>query len=676
MKKFLLALMIFGVALFVVACNENDAAHEHTFSEEWSSDDFNHWHNATCEHTDQKADFAGHFWGEGEVTTEPTCKAKGVRTFTCSACGKTKTEDVKMLEHEWVCAVSEEDSTKHITSCKNCGEVKETVEHVYKEVVTAATCTTYGKTEYTCEGCGHSYVEEHTEEGYDASNHSEKWDMAEGKWPCCDVELYDPSVDKVMLDGHMNDAMWAKATNYIDFNKGDGSIEIRLYGTRNANGIYFYAVYKVKTLKAASQQWWTSDNWEIRVVNANGTLSNLKEVNVVQFWVATFTGYGGSNFTAHYVTPISDAVTDGDWKVLYFEVFASYEQLGITADEKYLGFTVGSAGGSGWYASENTHADQGIFWDRADIAQNFKITEEGLFVKLDPDTCEHLFSNPVVTNPSCSEDGNNAYTCRLCGHVKNEPIPSTGNHNFEEVVSTVPSTCTTVGTQVLGCTGCDEETEVDLDTVDYFNHDGEVVDGVYSCCGGKLVDRYDMGGCGSNLWHMVATNLSGDFTVKTVYTMETNGIVGNWWRGAFFGVEEVVTEGLGSPWIVRFDWWGWCDADGVAGVTSTEKLVNNWDHVNGNISGGDAARDINWTDATGHDISGAQFEAAMTKSVVEWTCTRTGTTIRHDVKITDANGNVYTYWAVGTGVAETKSVNVGIVSEFARVVVCSTTVTQ
>ena len=53
-------------------------------------------------------------------------------------------------------------------------------------------------------------------------------------------------------------------------------------------------VYKVKTLKAASQQWWTSDNWEIRVVNANGTLSNLKEVNVVQFWVATFTGYGGS----------------------------------------------------------------------------------------------------------------------------------------------------------------------------------------------------------------------------------------------------------------------------------------------------------------------------------------------------------------------------------------------
>ena len=153
--------------------------------------------------------------------------------------------------------------------------------------------------------------------------------------------------------------------------------------------------------------------------------------------------------------------------MLYFEVFASYEQLGITADEKYLGFTVGSAGGSGWYASENTHADQGILWDRADIAQNFKITEEGLFVKLDPDTCEHLFSNnPVVTNPSCSEDGNNAYTCRLCGHVKNEPIPSTGNHNYEEVVSTVPSTCTTVGTQVLGCTGCDEETEVDLETLD------------------------------------------------------------------------------------------------------------------------------------------------------------------------------------------------------------------
>ena len=35
-----------------------------------------------------------HTWDEGKVTTEPTCTAKGVRTFTCSICAKTKTASI------------------------------------------------------------------------------------------------------------------------------------------------------------------------------------------------------------------------------------------------------------------------------------------------------------------------------------------------------------------------------------------------------------------------------------------------------------------------------------------------------------------------------------------------------------------------------------------------------
>ena len=37
-----------------------------------------------------------HVWGEGEVTKEPTCTEKGVKTYTCTVCGETKTEDVAM----------------------------------------------------------------------------------------------------------------------------------------------------------------------------------------------------------------------------------------------------------------------------------------------------------------------------------------------------------------------------------------------------------------------------------------------------------------------------------------------------------------------------------------------------------------------------------------------------
>ena len=40
---------------------------------------------------------AVHNWDAGKVTKEPTTKAKGVRTFTCKGCGKTKTESIAKL---------------------------------------------------------------------------------------------------------------------------------------------------------------------------------------------------------------------------------------------------------------------------------------------------------------------------------------------------------------------------------------------------------------------------------------------------------------------------------------------------------------------------------------------------------------------------------------------------
>ena len=41
-----------------------------------------------------------HTWDEGKVTTEPTCTAKGVRTFTCSICAKTKTASIAATGHQ------------------------------------------------------------------------------------------------------------------------------------------------------------------------------------------------------------------------------------------------------------------------------------------------------------------------------------------------------------------------------------------------------------------------------------------------------------------------------------------------------------------------------------------------------------------------------------------------
>ena len=78
-----------------------------------------------------KTEAKGHKWNESKVTTEPTCTEEGVKTFECTVCGKTKTEKVEALGHDWDNdftvdkeATCEETGVKSI-HCKRCDERKE-----------------------------------------------------------------------------------------------------------------------------------------------------------------------------------------------------------------------------------------------------------------------------------------------------------------------------------------------------------------------------------------------------------------------------------------------------------------------------------------------------------------------------------------------------------------------
>ncbi|MBR3875148.1 MAG: hypothetical protein IKJ25_00025 [Clostridia bacterium] len=105
----------------------NPKPHEHTYSADWSSDETNHWHAATCQDTEecgsQKSDVAPHTYAEGKcsvcgaadpnytpVCTEhaygapvetkaPTCTEKGEKTLTCTVCGETMTQEVAPNGH-------------------------------------------------------------------------------------------------------------------------------------------------------------------------------------------------------------------------------------------------------------------------------------------------------------------------------------------------------------------------------------------------------------------------------------------------------------------------------------------------------------------------------------------------------------------------------------------------
>ena len=84
-----LALAMAGGTAALAACAPTESEHEHTFSDEWSYNDTNHWHEATCGH-DLRAD-------EGAHTFE-TVKDGIATSSVCTICGLSSSEYVLEAE--------------------------------------------------------------------------------------------------------------------------------------------------------------------------------------------------------------------------------------------------------------------------------------------------------------------------------------------------------------------------------------------------------------------------------------------------------------------------------------------------------------------------------------------------------------------------------------------------
>ncbi|MBQ2446376.1 MAG: phosphodiester glycosidase family protein, partial [Oscillospiraceae bacterium] len=112
-------------------------AHSFSYS---SVNGSNHKASCSCGYSATSA----HSWNSGSVTTQPTCTAAGVKTFTCSLCKTKKTESLSPSGHS------------------------------YTTKLTAPTCTTQGYTTYTCSRCSHTYKDNYT----NAKGHTEVTDKA------------------------------------------------------------------------------------------------------------------------------------------------------------------------------------------------------------------------------------------------------------------------------------------------------------------------------------------------------------------------------------------------------------------------------------------------------------------------------------------------------------------
>ena len=116
-------------------------------------------HKRACT-TCGKTETANHSWNNGQITKQPTCKDYGIKTYTCTICGGTKTETIgQTAAHtygEWI----NYDFLTHTQTCYVCQKTVMTDHNWINGTVTKQpTCKNHGTKTYTCSGCGTTKTE-------------------------------------------------------------------------------------------------------------------------------------------------------------------------------------------------------------------------------------------------------------------------------------------------------------------------------------------------------------------------------------------------------------------------------------------------------------------------------------------------------------------------------------
>ena len=137
-------------------------AHTHKFATDWTKDETNHWHAATCGHevTDGKV---AHTFGNWTTTKAATEEAEGSRERSCTVCGYTATEAIEKLAHTHKFATNwtkDETHHWHAATCGHTTEVSEKAEHTFGNWTTTkeATEEAEGSKEHVCTVCNYKEV--------------------------------------------------------------------------------------------------------------------------------------------------------------------------------------------------------------------------------------------------------------------------------------------------------------------------------------------------------------------------------------------------------------------------------------------------------------------------------------------------------------------------------------
>ena len=405
-----------------------------------------------------------HTYDEGVVTKEATIYEKGVKTFTCSACGDTYTEDIPMVEKTWhkgdtvAPTCTEQGYTVYIcdqdaTLTENRDFV-DALDHDWGEgvVTKAATCTEDGEKTFTCSRDGATKTEVIPAVGH-------KWDDGTVTTPAT-CEASGVKTYKCLNDGCTETKTEEIAA--LGHNYDDGVVTKA--ATCTEDGVKTFTCQNDKSHTYTEVIPATGHDYDDGVVTTE----------------PTYTENGVKTFTCHNC---GDTYTE------------SIPALGYTYNETVVAPTCTE---DGYTMHECVEDATKSFKDNIvpalgheykevttpatckDAGSVDKVCErcnDKQHVRDIPVNEEHQWDDGVITKePTATEPGIKTYTCTVCNKTKTESIAKVHVHEYAGLGEIVKEpSCETEGERWLYCTndGCDSKILVPMPAIGSHDWDFE-----------------------------------------------------------------------------------------------------------------------------------------------------------------------------------------------------------
>ena len=402
-----------------------------------------------------------HVWGEGAITTKPTCTTPGVKTYTCSVCQKTKTEEIPATGHQHTEvrnvkeATCKEEGYTGDTYCTDCGEKLSSGEPTAKKahdwdegkVTTEATCKNTGVKTYTCNNCSETKTEviPMTDHIWDNGKVTTK--------PSCitpGVKTYTCTVcqetktEEIPATGHQHTEVRNVKETTCTKEGYTGDTYCTDCGEKLSDG---------KILPKKDHDYEIKDHKDATCTEDGYTTSFCKNCGDEKKETIKATG--------HQHTEVRDAKK------------ATCTKAGYTGDTYCK--DCGEKISSGEVIAKLAHT-----WDEGNITKEADCKETGVMTYTchkcgatkteDIPRAEHTWDEgEVTTAPTCIKPGVRTYTCSVCKATRTEVIKATG-HLHIETRNKKDASCTENGyTGDTYCKDCEELLKKG-ETVDVLGH--------------------------------------------------------------------------------------------------------------------------------------------------------------------------------------------------------------